>query len=241
MSVSVDNTTVQQYRMDPTRFVTMRRTMIVRAALLLPLLLAVCWYFDARLDHSRNVFDFVGLPLIMAWVVYKGVQRERDKWSSLVLEFRDNSLIRTLPGYPLLEIAPSEVTRMVDFSGGIIVRTESRRKTLIVGSDLLGYEDFRNRLVAWAPTAKVEQRNLSLRGIISVLGCILIFGGPVYLMYTPHHELILPLGAASFAGMVTIILYSQGSPNVPTSVQKTSWVLLLLPLLATISRLMGSR
>lgn len=241
MPATVDSTTVRQYRMDPACFAKMRRTMIIRGALLVPLLLAVSWYFDARLDRSRDFFDFVGLPAILVWIVYKGVQRERDKWNSLVLEFRGDSLIRTLPGYPLLEIAPGEVTAMAESYGVFIVRTNSKRKTLIVSSDLLAYDDFRNRLLAWAPTVKVVRRSPSITGILSMLWCVLIFGGPLYLMYTPHHALILPLGIGLFIGMAGMVWYYQGSPMMPTSFRKTSWILLLLPLFATISRLMGNR
>jgi hypothetical protein len=241
MFAATERTTVQQYRMDPARFARMRERMITRVAVVVPPLLAVVWYFSGGLGKGRDILDFIVVPATLAWELYRAVQRERDKWDSLVLEFRGDSVIRTMHRYPLLEITASEVTAIVEFSGGIIVRTNSRGKTLIVSGDLLGYDDFRNRLAAWAPMVNVAERAPAIRSILSMLSCALLFGGPLYLMYTPHRELIIPLGIGLFIGMAGMIWYWQRSPMMPTSFRKTSWILLLLPLLATISRLMESR
>jgi hypothetical protein len=236
---ATDSATAPQYRMDPTRFARMRRTMIIRAALFAPLFLAGMWYFELHTGLNRGIVAFVSVSVILAWEFYRSVRREQDKWRSLVLEFRGNNLIRTLPGYPVLDIAPSELTTIVEFSGGIIVRTKSRRKTLIVGRDLLGYDDFHNRLAAWAPIVKVMRRKPSFRGVVSILWCALMFGGPLYLLYTPHREFILPLGIVLITGMAAMVLYYQDSPIMPTSFRKTSWILVALPLLITITRLFG--
>jgi hypothetical protein len=243
MSATIEGT-AHQYRLNPARFAKVRRRMITGLAVVAPLLLAGVWYLDARLDKGRKFFHFVGMPAIVGWVTYRQFQRERKKWDSLVLEFRNDKLIRTLPDFPVLEIAPSDVTTIVESSAGIWIRTNSRRKALAVSRDLLDYDDFRSRLAAWAPMAKVVQPSPSSRtfimGIVSVLWCVLIFGGPLYLMYTPHHELILPLGVGLCIGMVGTIWYYHRSTDMPTSFQKRSWILLLLPLIATIYRLVGN-
>jgi hypothetical protein len=241
MFAATNSTKVQQYRMDPARFARMRRRMLARLAVVAPFLVVVGWYLFGHLSRGRDLFDFIVLPVTLAWETYQAVQRERGKWNSLVLEFRGDNLIRTLPRYPTLEIAPSEVTAIVEFSGGIIVRTNSRGKTLIVSDDLLGYDNFRNRLAAWVPKINLVRRAPSLMGFASMLWCVLIFGGPLYLMYTPHRELILPLGIGLFIGMAATVWYYQRSPMMPTSFRKASWVLLLLPLLATVSRLSENR
>jgi hypothetical protein len=245
MSATTESATIHQYRLDPARFARVRRRMITVLVVVAPLLLAAVWYLDARLDKRRDLFDFVGLPAIVGWVTYRQIQRARKKWTSLVLELRSDRLIRKLPDFPILEIAQGDVTTIVESSGGIRVQTVFPRKTLLVTTDLLDYGDFRNRLAEWAPMAKVVQPRLSSRkfilSIASVLWCALIFGGPFYLMYTPHHELILPLGIGLFVGMAATIWYYHDSLDMPTSFQKTSWILLLLPLLATIARLSGNQ
>ncbi len=95
--------------------------MITRLAVVAPFLLIAVWYLSGRLGRGRDVLDFIVLPATLVWETYRAVQRERDKWNSLVLEFRGDSLFRTLHRYPLLEIAPSEVTAIEEFSAGIIV------------------------------------------------------------------------------------------------------------------------
>jgi hypothetical protein len=240
---STDNPTIPQasiYQLDPERFAGIRRSMIIRIGVGLPLVLAVIWYMDGRTKPSRDLFDLVGLPAIIAWTSYRSIQREREKWNSMVLEFRDGMLVRRLKDFPPLEIAPSEVTKIVEAARGITIRTNSGPKYLYVNRGLLDYEDFRTRLAVWAASAEVVQATPSALTIIksgaSMLMCIALFGGPLYLIYTPYHRLILPLGLVLAIGFVAMILYYQRSPNMPTSFRRTSWILVALPLFAMIVR-----
>src|SRR5216684_2955208 len=177
MYSTIESAAIHQYRLDPARFARVRRRMITGLVMVVPLLLAAVWYLDARLDKRRGFFDFVGLPAILGVVTYRQFQRERKKWNSLVLELRSDSLTRTLPDFPVLEIAPSDVTTIVESSVGVRVQTNSPRRTLFVSTDLLDYGDFRNRLAEWAPMAKIVQPRLSSRKFIlslaSVLWCAL--------------------------------------------------------------------
>lgn len=241
---NVENPAVPQsrsYRLEPARFAGLRRRMIIGVAIVGPLMLAGIWYLDGRFESKHRLFDFVFLPLMLVWVSYRSIQRERRKWDALVLELSDACLIRRLPDFPPLDMVPNAVTTIVESSRGINIQTNSRLKTLFVSNGLLDYDDFRSRLAAWAPTARVVQATPSVRASItavaSVLWCILMFGGPLYLMYTPYRELVLPLGIGLVIGLVATILYYQGSPNMPSSAKYGLWVLLLLPLLAIITRL----
>ena len=241
MSASTEGAVVHQYRLNPARFARVRRRVIAGLAVFTPLFLAVVWYVDARLDR-RHLFDLLFLPAIIGWTIYRQLQQERKKWESLVLELHSDRLIRKLPDYPAFEVGPGDVTTMIESPAGIRILTNSQRKTMLVSTDLIEYGDLRRRLAEWAPITRPSRSiRTSIRrvvmGIASMLLCLVLFGGPIYLMYTPHHELILPLGVALFIGMAAMIWYYRGSPMVPTSFRKTSWILLLLPLLATISRL----
>jgi hypothetical protein len=103
------------YQLDPTRFAGLRRSMILRMAILGALIVAGVWYMDGRVV----VFDFVGVPAILASVVYNSLRRERKNWNTLVLEFSAERLIRRLPDFPPLEIAPTEVTKIVESTRGV--------------------------------------------------------------------------------------------------------------------------
>jgi hypothetical protein len=206
-----------------------------------PLLLAAIWYLDGRFDARRDTFDFVGLPVILVWVSYRGLQRERKNWDSLALDLRGDSLIRRLPDYPPLEISPNDVTKIVESSHGLTIRTTSRQKTLLVSEGLLEYDEFRARLLAWAPTAKVVHPPSSVLTSITALAtclfCTAMFGTPLYLlMYVPQ-KLVLPVGIAITACFLLAILYYQRSPHVPVSTRKMAWILLLFPILGLVARL----
>jgi hypothetical protein len=230
-----------KYALDPTQFAALRRRVTIAIATAGPLMIAGVWYLDGRVSPRRDLFDFVFLPLIAAWAAYRQIQREREKWTSLVLELRGDCLIRTLPGFPTLEIRATEVTEIIESARGILIRTESRMKCLFVNRSLLGYEDFRAKLTQWAPGTRMIQAVPSFLGPIKnageVLACFLLFGGPLYLMYTPHRVVILPFGIALMISFIVMILYYQRSPNMPSSFRKSAWVLVALPLLAMITRL----
>jgi len=219
--------------------------MISVVAVVTPLLIAGIWYLDGRLKPDRNIFDFLLAPIIAVLTAYRSIQREKNKWDSIVYEFRAGTLVRELPDYPPLEITPGEITKIVESDHGITVQTSSRLRWLPVPRALIGYADFRNRLVVWAPTVEVIRAARSLKSVIqsvaAVLVCVALFGGPFFLMYTSHRELVLPLGTALTAGFVAMILYYRNSPHVPTSFRMTAWILLALPVLAMIERLVISR
>ena len=245
MSAGLEDTSVHRarlYQMDPARFAKFRRSMIVKSAIFAPLMIACIWYLDGRATPRRDLFDFVGTPAILAWTIYRWIQSEREKWDTLLLEFRDGTLVRRLPDFPTLEIAPGEVTKIVESTHGIMIKTSSRRKFLLVSRWLLDYDDFRSRLAVWAPSTEIVRAAPSIpafiKSSVSVVMCIALFGGPLYLMYTPYHKLIVPLGLGLVVGLAAMTLYYYRSPNVPISFRKAGWILPALPLLAMISRLL---
>jgi len=244
MTLDVENTAVPQsrtYRLAPSRFAGLRRRMIIRLVLICPVIIAVIWFLDGRVSPRRDIFEFIFLPFILVVVSYQSIKRERAKWNSLVLEFRGEILVRSLADYPPLEISPNDVATITELSHGIGIRTNSRLKSLWVNKELHDYDDFREQLRAWVPTAKVVQGTRSVRSLLAAtaagLWCLAIFGGPLYLMYTPHRELVLPLGLGVTAGMAATLLYNWRSANIPISTKYTMWILLLLPLLAMYTRL----
>ena len=244
MITHVDDVDVAQsriYQLDPARFPGFRRRMVARMAVVTPLLLAGIWYLDGRVESRRDLFDFVGLPAIIAWVGYRSIQREREKLDTLILEFRSGHLVRELPDFPRVEIAPNEVTKIVESTQGIMIKTNSRLKFLFVNRGLLNYDDFRSRLAIWAPSTEVAQATPSvltfIKSVASVSLCIALFGGPLYLMDTPYHKLILPLGIGLTAAFAAMIGHVQHSAYFPISLRRKAWILLALPLLAMFSRL----
>jgi hypothetical protein len=166
---------------------------------------------------------------------------EKELYSA-ALEFRSDRLIRRLPDYPDLEVRPNEITTIKESAKGLTIKTVSRPKALFVSSGLIDYDDFRNRLFAWAPMAKVVASRDSLASnFLTVLFCFAVafglFGTPLYVMYTAHRALIIPLSLTSFLAILGMIVYSRRSPHLPISSRNTIWILLLLPLAIMIARI----
>ncbi len=210
---------------------------------LAPLVIALVWHFDGRLHPDRNVFDFIGLPMILVWSTYSSIKRARRGWESLRVEFRMGRLIRKRRGYPELELAPGDVTRIAGSAKGMLIQTKSYFKRLFISKHLVDYEEFRANLSAWAPEVGIVPAARSLwSGILSVasvLGCMCLFGfGPLYLMGTPHREWVAPLGIGlCVANMALILVLMWRSPEMPSHFRYTAWILPALPLLAMFVRL----
>jgi len=234
---------VRCYRLDPRGFDEVRRRMLILLGALAPLVIAVVWYFDGRLHPDRAFFDFVGIPIIVVWTTYSSVRRARKNWELLRLELRTDKLICKRPGYPDLELAPEDVTRIAESPKGMVIETKSQFKRLFISKRLLDYEDFRANLTAWTPLVSIVPAARSIRAwvfsVASILGCMCLFGlGPIYLIGTPHRELVVPLGIAlCLANVAMILLFMLRSPEMPTSFRYTAWILPALPLLAMFVRL----
>lgn len=230
------------YSLNPEQFAQVRRKLIIRAALVTPPLIAVFWYLQRA--QPRDRFDLLFFPVLFVWIVYSSIRREQEKWNSLTLEIRDDTLVRTLPNYPVLEIVPSEVTRIIESRHGLMIKTNSRLRFLFVHHALLGYDDFRCRVATWAQALTIEtvQENRSILAIarswLGVAACICLFGGPLYMMYTPYQWLIRPLGVCLVIAFAAMIFYYWRSPIMPKSFRYTAWILVALPLTAMIIRLM---
>lgn len=231
------------YRLDPRGFDEVRRRILVVVGPLAPLVIALVWYVDGRLYPDRSFFDFVALPIILVVSSFSSVRRERQNWESLRLELRNDKLIRKRQGYPDLEFAPGDVTRIAESPKGLIVETKSHFKRLFISKHLVDYEDFRANLSAWAPEVAIVPAGRSLwSGILSVaslLGCICLFGlGPLYLMGTPHRGWVVPLGIAlCLANVAMILVLMLRSPEMPNDFRYAAWLLPALPLLAMLLRL----
>ena len=229
------------FKLEPSGFAEYRRKLTTRLGIVIPLVTAALLYVTWHFDRQRDIVSLVLVPILSGHIAYRLLKNERDKWRSLVFEFRDGKLIRRLDKYPTVELAPSEVTAILESPRGITVKTNDRLKRLFLSNRLVDYETLRSRLLSWATGARVTSSPPSYRGyargLIEMLICLCVFGGPLYLMYAPQHALILPLGVILSLAMLGMILYFRNSPQMPTSARKSVWVLLLLPILVLLVRL----
>jgi hypothetical protein len=229
------------YKLEPSRFAEYHRELAIRLGIVMPLVAAGFLYLAWHFDKRRITFLLVLIPILTVQTVYRRFKDEGDKWKSLVFEFRDGKLIRRLDKYPTVELAPSEVTAILESPQGIIVKTNKRSKVVFLSNKLVDYEMLRSRLLSWAPTVRVTGWRRSYwdytRSLIEVLVCLCLFGGPLYLMYAPQHAIILPLGVVLSLAMLGMILHVRNSPQIPTSRKKGLWILVLLPIFAMLVRL----
>ncbi len=229
------------FKLEPSRFPEYRRELFIRLGIAMPLVAAGLLYLAWHFDRERDIFVLILIPVLTGHIVYQQFKNERDKWRSLVFEFRDGKLIRRLDKYPTVELAPSDVTAILESPRGITVKTNERFKGLFLSNKLVDYETLRGRLLSWAPTVRVTSWRRSYwdytRSLIEVLVCLCVFGGPLYLMYTPQHAIIRPLGAILSLAMLGMILYVRNSPQIPTTTKKSLWILLLLPIVVMLIRL----
>jgi len=188
------------YRLDPSRFAEHRRKLVIRPSIAVAPMLAGLLYLAWHFDREKSYFQLVFIPALICWFLYRQFKDERSKWESLVFEFRDGKLIRRLDKYPVLELVPNEVTAILESPRGIVIETNNHIKRLFLSNRLSDYGTFRSQLISWVPAAKVAVWHPSpwkyVRNVTEVLAGAWTFGGPLYLMYTSRHSVILPLGFA---------------------------------------------
>jgi hypothetical protein len=102
----------------------------------IPLMGAGLFYLTWHFDRERGAFNFIFIPVLMVWLVYR--------------QFRDQ--LRNWQKYPTVELAPNEVTAILESPRGIIVETNERLKKLFISRNVSDYEGLRSRLLSWAPT-----------------------------------------------------------------------------------------
>lgn len=244
MRADVDSTASlpSAYKLDPAKYPAFRKRLLIRLSVLAPLLVIGFSYLSWRFDTQREYrFRFVFIAFLVCWIAYRQFRDQRRNWESLEFDFRDGKLIRSLDRYPPLEFRPDEVTAIIESPKGIAIKTNRRLRTIFVSSKLSNYESFRRELASWAPAAPVEKMTPGpwhyVRTSCALLACAWVFGGPLYLMYTHQRAIILPLGVVLTLSMLAMILYVRNSPHIPVRAQRGMWVLLLLPILAVMSRL----
>jgi hypothetical protein len=229
------------YKLESGRFAEYRREMVIRLSIVVPPLLAGSLYLAWHFDRERGLFGLISIAALICWDLYRQFKDQRNKWESLVFEFRAGKLMRRMDKYPVLELVPNEVTAIRESPRGLTIDANNRPKRLFVSKRLSNYEMFRGQVVAWASTAQVIGPHPSswdyVRNVSEVLACAWIFGGPLYLMYTSHQAVILPLGIVLLFSTLAMILYFRNSPNLPISAQKSIWLLLLLPIFAMLVHL----
>ena len=230
------------YKLDPGRFAEYRRELVIRLSVVGTVILLGPLYLAWHFGRERSPFSLVFIPVLIAWLFYRQFKDERNKWQSLVLEFRDGKLLQRLDNYPVVELVPNEVKKILESPRGIIIVTNNRLKRLILSNRLSNYDAFRTQLISWAPAVKAAVwHRFSWDYILNfcgVLASLCVFGGPLYLMYTSRHAVILPLGIALSLSMLAMILYVRNSPSIPTRERKRLWFLVLLPIFAMLVRLL---
>jgi hypothetical protein len=229
------------YKLDPAGYSAFRKSLVIRLSILIPLLLigftCLLWYFDT----PRFIFRLVFIPILICWIVYRQFKQQQRSWESMEFDFRDGKLMRSLDKYPPLEFMPNEITAIVEYSKGIAVKTNDRRRTVFVSRRLSDIDLYRLQLESWAPAAPATKWAPSaghyVRAVCELVACAWAFGGPLYLMYTQQRALILPMGIALTLSMLGIILYIRNSPHMPVRAQIGMWLLMFLPILVVVSRL----
>ena len=229
------------YKLDPAGYSEFRKSLAIRLSILIPLFLIGFVYLLWHFDRPRSIVRLVFIPVLICWIAYRQFKDQHRNWESLLFNFQNGKLVRTLDKYPSLELMPNEVTAIVESPKGITIKTNNRLRTLFISNRLSNYESFRGQLLSWAPEAPVTKSAPSfwnyVRSICELLACLLVFGGPLYLMFTQRQAVILPLGIVLTLSMLAMLLYLRKSPNMPKQAQKGMWLLLLLPILAMGSRL----
>ena len=124
--------------------------------------------FTLRTSHGRDLLILVGVsivfyPLLIAYVVRRGLRLYQAVWESIRIEIGDDHISRSqleLPGSAkaptrtvTVRLNRNEIVVIEEAKSGLLVRTGNKARTLIVPAalDEADYQTIKQQLSMWAP------------------------------------------------------------------------------------------
>ena len=166
------------------------------------------------------IFACVMIPLVLfaAWRGYKKLVASFEGFRLFVSHDR---LRRVQPGYPDIEIARGEVTRIVEVPGkGLTVFGPGRQQYIGIHAALDGFEEVRALLVTWRTP---EQRRSILPMVALILGALLTLVGCVVIIGSDDKLLVTVFGLAQIGLFLYCIVVMRKSPHLDARTRKSVW------------------
>lgn len=226
---------MKTYKLSSEGFESVERKARNQTIIIFLILIAVMLFIVAP-ELSREPLSLASVPIsfiLIAAAAYAGIRKSskglQNRWSSYELSLIDDVVIRRQAQTPDIEIRRNQVVSLQETSSGdIIIKTDDRRKFIVVPASLNGREEVREHLAKWQKIELLTERPiLKILPIVTALGTIGAFATTVA---SQNIRVVLPVGFLLIAVLLWSLIEIQRSPHVEARIKRSAW-LVLLPLL----------
>jgi hypothetical protein len=164
--------------------------------------------------------------VIVIFALNKGLARSKkmqwEQWSSYELLLDNDTLIRKQVRTPDLQIHRNEITRLQEIqSGNLVVKTDDKRKFIVIPNSLDGFEEVKLQLAEWKELEIQPEQPLWKRAGIWL--ALALFIGLIIVFASQSIQIVLPIGLLLILFFVWSFVELQRSPQMDAKIKRSSW------------------
>jgi hypothetical protein len=221
---------------DPEGSWPFQRQAIFRTVLVSALAVAGGLYIVSRMTRldARQFMVFVPVLLLLMGVsLIRTMKRERAAYFATEWDLGDDLIRRRMPHRPDIEIRKTEVKKIEQRSGGLLVRGAAAGQAIWIPGSVKGFSELSSRLSNWQTIERPNRRvPWPLISALVSVGSIATF----VLVFVSHNPwLVVPLGLCFSAFLLWCTWYVRRSPHLDERIKKTAWFF-LMPVVALLGR-----
>ena len=223
-----------QYKNSPAGFATLRKRIIVKV---IPLMLAgliaslsISYFREkgGQTDLSQWLLVTIFLLVLVAYVIFKGIKRQREIYDSYLLTTGDDYLSRKQNGLSEITLLFSEITEITkDKYGNLLIKGQKAGQYIAVSAFLENYEEVNKLLQTVQPISQSNPKKI-LQKYPLLLPLIVV--SSMIAVCLSNNKIIVAV-----SGIVFIVLMTFSFYKIRTSVlidsrikNKSLWILVVL-------------
>ena len=224
--------TTKIYCLKPEGFGRLERKLVLRGIVVG--LVAVGTVFAIQLATAKLslLVMALALPIIvfaLASGIRRGLNMQRDGWSSYRLVLADDFVIKQQANMPDVEIGRGEIAKLIQTHAGIEIKTRDRLRVILVPASLDGYDEVTTTLQEWRDFEDESSRSRRRQWLLAL---VVLVEGTAFaaVMISGKAIVVLPSGIFVITTMVWGYLELKRSPNVDARLKKTArvyWIVAL--------------
>lgn len=237
---------MREFKLDPAAASKQARLLILRTTFMLSLIFSGTLFLmlvahpDAKRFRESGVVTgsalFALFVVTGAVVTRTALQNARSQWQSFLLVLDEDALSRYVAQLPPLSIRRTEVAKLVEIPGhALVVRSRDQRLPIVVPAALIGYDELRSALGAWAPIETTPPGRAAILGWGQWLGAIaFVLGSFGAVIGAKDLRVVVPAGALVVGVLAWSTRVIRKTPGIDPRIQRNAR-LVILPAVAVVA------
>lgn len=211
-----------EHRLSETFFQGLTKRILSFSIPLSLLALGAAWYMSEAGTDGVSIISLVIVATVLAFTMARTLRRQKRSFRSFCIRVEEDRLARVQDGYPPLEIAFADITKISEQSPhGLTVQGSGPHQAIFLFSSLERFDELRARLAAHHPIEKSVPKFWS---VPKLLGMIL---GPlvalVVVFRSDSPPVVWVAGCLALGVLACCVVTIARSPHVERSAKRGLW------------------